>query len=59
MDDSLAQKMRLLNRLADAILTAQQTFAVNPTHANAIAIQDLEKQRRDLQRTLPKLREVS
>lgn len=59
MDNAVAEKMRLLNRLADAIITAQQTFAVEPTGPNALAIQQLQHQREAIRRTLPKIREVA
>lgn len=53
------EKMRLLNRLSDALEEARQAFVKEPNHKTALAMQNLKKQREAIRRTLPKLREVA
>lgn len=56
--NELEDKMRVLNRLSDSIDRARRTFVNDPNYKNALAIQHLERQRKDIRRTLPKLKEV-
>lgn len=53
------EKMRLLNRLSDAIEEARRQFVSNPTAQTALQMQRLKRQRESIRRTLPKLQEVS
>lgn len=53
------EKMRILNRLADALEIARHAFVQNPSHKTALAMQNIKKQREAIRRTLPKLREVA
>lgn len=55
----LMEKMRVLNRLSDAIEEARKAFVKNPSYNTAARMQNLRKQRESIRRTLPKLREVS
>lgn len=55
----LMEKMRILNRLSDAIDTARQSFVKTPNHKTALQLQQLQRQREAIRRTLPKLREVA
>jgi hypothetical protein len=53
------EKMRILNRLADALEVARQAFVASPNHKTALSMQNIKKQREAIRRTLPKLREVA
>ena len=53
------EKMRLLNRMSDAIEEARKAFVQNPTYNTAVRMQNLKKQREAIRRTLPKLKEVA
>lgn len=57
--DILMEKMRLLNRMSDAIEEARKAFVQNPTYNTAARMQNLKKQREAIRRTLPKLKEVA
>lgn len=52
-------KMRIINRLSDALEEARRAFMKTPNHTTALAMQNLKKQREAIRRTLPKLREVA
>lgn len=52
-------KMRIINRLSDALEVARQAFVKTPCHKTALAMQNIKKQREAIRRTLPKLREVA
>ena len=53
--ERLMEKMRILNRLSDAIEEARQAFVKEPSHKTALAMQRLKLQREAIRRTLPKL----
>ncbi len=53
------EKMRILNRLSDAIEEARQVFAAAPNAKAATRIQQLQRQRDAIRRTLPKLKEAA
>jgi hypothetical protein len=55
----LMEKMRILNRLSDAIEEARQVFAAAPNAKAATRIQQLQRQRDAIRRTLPKLKEAA
>ena len=55
----LMEKMRVLNRLSDAIEEARRKFVENPTAHTALQMQRLKLQRDAIRRTLPKIREVA
>lgn len=57
--ETTMEKMRILNRLADALEIARHAFVQNPSHKTALAMQKINKQREAIRRTLPKLREVA
>lgn len=52
-------KMRIINRLSDALEEARRAFMKTPNYKTALAMQNLKKQRESIRRTLPKLREVA
>jgi hypothetical protein len=57
--ETTMEKMRILNRLADALETARHAFVQSPNHKTSLAMQNINKQREAIRRTLPKLREVA
>lgn len=57
--ETTMEKMRILNRLADALEAARHAFVLSPNHKTALAMQNIKKQREAIRRTLPKLREVA
>lgn len=57
--NELKEKMEKIRQLVDAEEIARQTFAKDPTHKNAIAIQKLQQQRKAIMRTLPVIREAA
>lgn len=50
--------MEKIEKLVEAEQVARQTFVREPTYNNAVAIQRLKRQRHDIMRTLPPLREA-
>lgn len=55
----LMEKMRILNRLSDALEEARRQFMQTPNYQTALQMQRIKRQRDDIRRTLPKLREVA
>ncbi len=53
------EKMRILNRLSDALEEARRQFMQTPNYQTALQMQRVKRQRADIRRTLPKLREVA
>ncbi len=58
-NDELAKKMEKIRQLVDAEEVARQAFVKEPTYNNAVAIQRLQRQRKDIRRTLPAIKEAA
>lgn len=57
--EELKNKMEKIRQLVDAEEVARQAFVKEPTYNNAWCMQRLRRQRQDIMRTLPKIREVA
>jgi hypothetical protein len=57
--DDVAEKMGRIRALSDAIERQQQNCKDEPTFGNAVALQQLQQQRRALQELLPPIRLVN
>lgn len=58
-NDELVNKMEKIRQLIDAEEVARQTFVKQPTYNNALAVQRLRRQRDDIRKTLPAIREAA
>lgn len=57
--NELKEKMEKIEKLVDAEEVARQAFVKEPTYKNAVAIQMLKRQRNDIRKTLPPIREAA
>lgn len=54
--ETIQDKMLKLQSLSDAIIRAKKAFTDKPDYFTAAAVQRLERQRRELRGTLPRLK---
>lgn len=59
MVDEIIDKMGRIRALSDAIERQKENLRNEKTYDNAVALQQLQAQRRELQSTLPKLQVVN
>lgn len=57
--NELNAKMEKIRQLVDAEEVARQAFVKEPTYNHQLAINRLKRQRHDIMRTLPKIREAA
>lgn len=59
MDSELLRKVEKVQQLSNSIRCAKEALKDNPSYSKAVAVQNLQRQREELQRLLPPLRVVN